>query len=186
MVLLAEPNLTHGAALYDTCAACHGPTGAGARDGSVPAIGGQHFKVVARQLTDFRSGNRPDERMQHFTNLHHLKDAQEVADVAAYVNALTPAKDPGLGEGKASPEGAQVYARACATCHGRNAQGSSTLAIPRLAGQQYVYLLQQMQDIVDGRRPDYSPQHSVLFNRLHRAQFVSVSEYLAHVDAAPP
>lgn len=186
MVLLAEPNMTHGAALFDTCAACHGPTGAGARDGSVPAIGGQHFKVIARQLVDFRYGNRRDERMEHFANSHHLKDAQEVADVAAYVNALAPATDPSLGQGKVVSEGARVYARVCATCHGSNAQGSSALAIPRLAGQQSEYLLQQMHDVLDGRRPDYSPEHLVLFNRLHRAQFVSLADYLAHIDAAPP
>lgn len=184
LVLLAEPNMTHGAALFDTCAACHGPTGAGVRDGSVPAIGGQHFKVIARQLIDFRHGNRPDERMEHFANSHHLKDAQEVADVAAYVNALAPANEPSLDQGKVLPEGAHIYARVCARCHGSDAQGNSALAIPRLAGQQYGYLLQQMHDVLEGRRPDYSPEHLVLFNRLLSAQLASLADYLAHVNAA--
>jgi cytochrome c553 len=183
LVLLATPNLEHGAALYDTCAACHGPTGAGAHDGSVPAIGGQHFKVIARQLVDFRHGKRWDERMAHFANTHHLRDAQEIADVAAYANALSPAHDPDIGPGESLPQGAQVYANVCASCHGRNAEGDSVHAIPRLAGQHYEYLLKQMHDVVERRRPDYSPDHLVLFGRLQQAEFSGVADYLARMDA---
>lgn len=185
-VLLAEPDMTRGAALYDICAACHGPTGSGARDGSVPAISAQHFKVIARQLVDFQHADRTDERMEHFADSHHLTDAQQIADVAAYINALAASKAIDSPQRQEAAEGARVYERQCASCHGREAQGSGTLAIPRLAGQQYGYLLQQMHDILEGRRQDYSPEHKVLFNRLHDSQFVSISHYLAQVPVVSP
>src|SRR5579872_1956647 len=48
----ATPNLTHGAAMFETCAACHATSGVGASDGSVPAIAGQHFRVIVKQLVE--------------------------------------------------------------------------------------------------------------------------------------
>ena len=184
LVLLAEPDIKHGAALFDTCAACHGPTGAGAPDGSVPVIAGQHFKVIVRQLVDYQRGKRSDERMEHFANTHHLRDAQEVADVAAYVNALSPSYDAVVGSGESLLQGSQVFLRVCASCHGRSAVGDSVRAIPRLAGQHYDYLLRQMNDVIERRRPDYSPAHLVLFGRLDRAELKEVADYLARMGAA--
>src|SRR5512144_228595 len=66
-----EPNLAHGAELFQSCAACHGPDGRGTPDGEVPAIAGQHGSVLLKQLTDFRHEQRWNERMQHFTDRHH-------------------------------------------------------------------------------------------------------------------
>lgn len=186
LVLLAKPDVAHGAGLFDTCAACHGPTGGGARDGSVPAIGGQHFKVVARQIVDYRHEKRSDERMEHFANTRHLKDAQEIADVAAYINMLSPAQDLSVAPAESALNGAQVYGRLCASCHGRNAEGDGMRAIPRLANQHYEYLLRQMHEVAEGLRPDYSPEHLLLFNRFDQAQFVAVAAYLARIGTGPP
>ena len=57
-----EPDLAHGAELYQTCAACHGPDGRGTEDGEIPAIAGQHGSVLLKQLTDFRHEQRWNER----------------------------------------------------------------------------------------------------------------------------
>jgi len=185
LVLLATPDAVHGGSLFDTCAACHGATGEGAHDGTVPAIGGQHFKVIARQLVDFRHARRWDERMTHFANIRHLADAQDIADVATYISMLTPAGSPNVGQGGLVAQGAQIYARACASCHGPDAEGSSVRAIPRLAGQHSQYLLKQMRDVLEGRRADYSPEHLLLFNRLHETEFNAVADYLSRLSVAP-
>src|SRR5678815_1709609 len=74
-----EPDLRHGAELFQTCAACHGPGGRGTEDGEIPAIAGQHGGVLLKQLTDFRHDQRWDERMRNFTDRHHLEGAQDLA-----------------------------------------------------------------------------------------------------------
>src|SRR6202050_1316585 len=61
-VLRAKVDASHGQVLFETCARCHGADGAGAADGSVPAIAGQHFRVLARQLVDYRHDLRWDVR----------------------------------------------------------------------------------------------------------------------------
>jgi len=97
-----EPNLQRGAELYETCAACHGPDGRGTDDGEIPAIAGQHGSVLLKQLTDFRHEQRWNERMQNFTDRHHLPGAQELTDVAAYVAQLPrfPPSAKGIGDGR--------------------------------------------------------------------------------------
>src|SRR6478735_8128697 len=85
---MLQPDLKHGAELYDTCAACHGQDGRGTQDGEIPAIAGQHGSVLQKQITDFRHEQRWNERMQNFTDRHHLATAQDVTDVAAYVASL--------------------------------------------------------------------------------------------------
>jgi cytochrome c553 len=49
-----------------------GPDGRGTEDGEIPAIAGQHGSVLLKQLTDFRHEQRWNERMQNFTDRHHL------------------------------------------------------------------------------------------------------------------
>src|SRR3954471_17997145 len=106
-----EPDLVHGAELYQTCAACHGPEGRGTPDGEIPAIAGQHGSVLLKQLTDFRHDQRWEERMQNFTDRHHLAGAQDLTDVAAYVASQPrfPATVKGIGDGASLSEGAHIY-----------------------------------------------------------------------------
>ena len=43
------------------CTGCHSPDGAGLAAASYPKLGGQHAQYVAKQLTDFREGNRTND-----------------------------------------------------------------------------------------------------------------------------
>jgi cytochrome c553 len=43
------------------CTGCHSPNGAGIAAASYPHLGGQHAAYVAKQLTDFREGNRTND-----------------------------------------------------------------------------------------------------------------------------
>ncbi|MGE8295140.1 MAG: c-type cytochrome [Pseudomonas sp.] len=43
------------------CTGCHSPDGAGLAAASFPKLGGQHAQYVAKQLTDFREGNRTND-----------------------------------------------------------------------------------------------------------------------------
>jgi cytochrome c553 len=183
------PNSDRGAELFRNCAVCHGPLGQGTLDGGVPRIGGQHFSVLAKQLVDYRHGQRRDFRMEHFADKHHLVDAQAIADVAGYVNQLGVQATPGVGNGALIEHGASVYAQSCKSCHGAAAEGDAKRAIPQLAGQHYEYLQRQIYNAVDGRRPNFSPTHVRLLARLYRDDITSVADYLSRLtrqyDSAP-
>jgi cytochrome c553 len=182
-VLRAKPDMVHGEALFETCAACHGSDGAGTRDGNVPAIAAQHLRVIARELVDYRHDKRWDERMQHFSDEHHLNGAQEIADVAAYISDLQPKRTLGAGRGEYLDHGADVYARLCASCHGAAAEGDNLKRYPRLAGQHSEYLLRQMHDAVEGRRPNFPREHVALLKRFEQLDFVAVADYLSRLGS---
>ena len=43
------------------CTGCHAPDGSGNAAAGLPHLGGQHAQYVAKQLTDFREGNRTND-----------------------------------------------------------------------------------------------------------------------------
>jgi cytochrome c553 len=179
--LRATPDAVNGEALFDNCASCHGADGNGEANGSTPRIAGQHFRVLAKQLVDFRSGKRWDFRMEAAAEEHHLTGAQDIADVAAHVSKLDHAGTRGVGSGEFIEEGKAIYTKQCASCHGPAAEGSAERTVPRLAGQHYGYLMRQMYDAVDGRRPALPRLHSQRIAPLDFEQVRAVSDYLARI-----
>src|SRR5688572_2781805 len=87
--LKATPDAVNGEALFDNCASCHGADGGGEANGTTPRIAGQYYRVLVKQLVDFRSGKRWDFRMESAADRHHLTGPQDIADVAAYVSKLS-------------------------------------------------------------------------------------------------
>jgi len=179
-----EPDLARGQQLFGTCAACHGPDGRGTADGEIPAIAGQHGSVLLKQLTDFRHDQRWNERMQFFTDRHHLAGPQELTDVAAYVASLPrfPRTSTGIGDGTALSEGASVYFRDCERCHGPLGQGNLLLRRPRLAGQHYAYLLRQLEETAHKSRPGMDAAHVSLLGEFSPTQLRGVADYLSRVS----
>jgi cytochrome c553 len=178
----SKPNLSRGAELFGNCAVCHGPMGGGTVDGGVPRIAGQHMAVLAKQLVDYRHDRRWDPRMERFADRHHLVDAQAIADVATYVHQLKVDIQPGIGDGELVAHGTYVYQQRCRSCHGKSGEGNANKTIPRIAGQHYEYLMRQIHDGADGRRPNFSPFHIRLFAGLDRSDIVGLADYLSRMD----
>jgi cytochrome c553 len=177
--MLATPDAKRGEDLYAPCGACHGVDGRGVADGSVPVIAGQHYTVIAKQLVDFRHGERWDIRMEHASRMAHLASGQDLADVALYVSTLPRGFTTGHGDGENLAVGAASYFQQCESCHGPLGQGDLERGIPRLAGQHYAYLYRQFFDAVEERRPSLGAQHQKLMQPLDRAQITGISDYLS-------
>ncbi len=178
LVLTRNPDPGQGATLYTTCSACHGPKGEGASDGTVPAIAGQWYTIVAKQIVDFRAGARNDPRMEHFTDRRHLSFSQPVADVALYIARLPLPTPKAAPAGTNVDRGAMPYARVCARCHGELGEGKEDTLAPRLAGQPYRYILKQLDAAPNGERKTMIQSHAGLQKLLAREDIEAVAAYL--------
>jgi len=186
-VLQSRPNLDHGAELFRSCAVCHGTSGGGTADGKVPRIAGQHFSVLVKQVVDFRHSLRWDPLMEYMADKHLLKNPQDIADVAAYASEIETLPDASVsvGSGEFLSRGAEVYRRSCAGCHGKSGDGNRTAEIPKLAGQNYAYLVRQIHDAVEGRRPNFDLSHINLLKTLDYADIMGVADHLARIPRRP-
>jgi cytochrome c553 len=84
-----------GEALYATCGACHGDSGAGNQDLSAPRIAGVDDWYLATELRKFRSGVRgtsPKDREGRLMRpmARTLADEDAIRNVVAYVETLKP------------------------------------------------------------------------------------------------
>ena len=178
------PNLEHGKVLFESCAECHQADGGGSANGMVPVIAGQHVSVLVKQLVDFRHDRRWNARMQTTLKRHELDGAQDLLDVAAYAQFLkrpAPA-DPGSAVPAVQQEGRRIYYRDCEGCHGRLGEGDLRTVKPRLAGQHYRYLLQQLVDTASGQRPGMDEEHVKRIGALKDTERAAVADYLSRLS----
>ena len=180
-VFRSKADAARGEELFTQCSGCHGADGNGDTRGSTPRIAGQHYRVIAKQLVDFRFGKRWDFQMEGMADKHHLQDAQDIADVSVYVAGLMRPGTRGIGSGEFAEEGGRLYDARCQGCHGPEANGDSSKGIPRLAGQHYSYLVRQMYDAVDGRRLTLPRLHSQRIEPLDFEQVRALADYLARI-----
>jgi cytochrome c553 len=174
-----------GRLAYERCASCHLPSGAGRPDGTFPQLAGQHRAVLVKQLVDIRSGSRANPVMAPYARA--LLDAQEIADVAAYLATLPVPSDQGLGPGRDLARGGRLYERDCARCHGARGEGDPARMIPALRGQHYAYLLRQVRAISSGLRGNAHPEMAGVVAQYSDAELRAVVDYAARLrrGAAP-
>jgi cytochrome c553 len=180
-VLRRKPDMVAGEKKYIVaCSACHGAAGGGQPQGRAPRIAGQRYSVIAGQLVGFRLGRRLDDRMQARASEHVLPKPQDIADVAAYAAQLRlgwAANGPGI----LVEAGEQLYVTRCLSCHGVGGIGSDQPGVPRLATQNYDYLVRQLRDFVEGRRPAAGRDHHPLLQSLEQDQINGLADYLSRL-----
>jgi cytochrome c553 len=172
-----------GAALFARCISCHGRDGNGEASGSVPRLSGQHYRVLLKQLVDFRHRRRDDFRMT-LAGQHQLESPQDLADVALYAASQERGGARGIGNGEFTELGREIFLERCRSCHGADGQGDDARLIPRLAGQHYGYLLRQMYDAVDGRRASMARSHSPRVAPLDFDEVRALADYLSRIGAS--
>lgn len=162
------------------CFICHGAQGESSSP-VFPRLAGQNAAYVARQLADYRSGKRRSTTMQPMVEDLSPADFQALG---AYF-----ATQPTIGHQVADTDLAQmgrfIYQRgnpysgvaACATCHGSNAHGTTTL--PRLAGQHAQYTENQLKQFnTRERNNDNAVMHGIA-SKLTELELKAVSAYLS-------
>ncbi|MFM7026090.1 MAG: c-type cytochrome [Limnohabitans sp.] len=162
------------------CFVCHGAEGESSSE-VFPRLAGQHWEYIAKQLENFKTGKRSSTAM---------------ADMAA---KLTPDEMAALGkffeQQKTEPEpakdadlagmGKYIYLHgnkfsglaACASCHGPEARGTSTL--PRLAGQHAAYLEMQLKQFHQRQRTNDNAVMHAIVSKMTPLEMAAVAEYLS-------
>lgn len=179
--LKLKGNAKEGKEGYEVCGACHLPNGAGRPDGTFPQLAGQHTTVLIKQMADIRAGLRDNPTMYPFAK--ELTDAQELANVSAYIESLCIPTVHGMYEGpdaaKQIADGKVMYEKECIECHKANGEGIKDKFYPVLAGQHYKYLLRQMTEIRDGHRRNANPDMVTIIKKYDNQQLVAISAYQA-------
>jgi cytochrome c553 len=169
-----------GAEAYLLCVGCHQHDGAGQADGVFPRLAGQHAQVVIKQLSDIRLGRRDVPIMYPFAST--IGGPQELADLAAYLEGLTPEAPNGRGPGHDPQLGAVLYTRDCAQCHGVQGEGRAAQFFPRLVGQHYKYVLRQELEIRTGTRRNANPEMTRIIRHYTPGELEAVADHVSRLQ----
>lgn len=74
----ADPVISRGAMLANTCSACHGPEGRS--PGAIPTINGKSAEFITKALHDFRSGARESTVMGRHAKGYSDEEIRLIAD----------------------------------------------------------------------------------------------------------
>jgi cytochrome c553 len=173
------PSEARGKRIFEqNCAQCHQPDAQGWAEQKVPALAGQQYEYLAKQVVDFLSFERASDTMHKQLQRSGVNNATAIADVVAYASNLPMNSAPQKGDGQAVAQGKKVYASSCASCHGRTAEGNGDLWVPNLRGQHYTYLREQLQRMAQAKRNNVSEDLHRMFTTYSNQEFDAVADYL--------
>lgn len=177
-------NVAAGQTASAACAACHGADG-NSMAPTFPKLAGQHPSYIVKQLHNFKSHERADPDAAIMFGMAAPLDDPTINNLAVYFGSQTtskgPAGDPAqMAKGRAIFLGgiADKSVPACAACHGPQAKGIAPL-FPRLAGQQSMYLVKQLQYFRAGQRTnDPAKMMEMIAKNLDDNEIQAVAAYL--------
>lgn len=168
--LIAVPALAQDdiATRAQMCGACHGEDGKPV-SAIMPVIWGQQSNFLYKELHDYHGGERYNATMSPLVKAFNLADLRKLAN---YFAAKTwPARQTGVAA--AAPPQAAVM---CKACHGQNYEGGQPA--PRLAGQNYDYLIAAMNNFADGQRTNNLDMPGFM-KALTESQREAIARYLS-------
>lgn len=156
------------------CVGCHGPNG-NSTDPAIPTIAGQPKQFITTQLVMFREKNRKNDAMLPF--VANLSNA-EINDFGTYFSGQAmQTAGAALPEDKAGDARRLVTQFNCVQCHGPALKGLQH--IPRLAGQQPVYLRTQLLGFKAMTRFDMDGNMTSAAQPLQPEQIELIATYLS-------
>ncbi|HEX7381884.1 MAG TPA: c-type cytochrome [Nevskiaceae bacterium] len=173
-----------------TCAACHGAKGIAVAP-TFPNLAGQNYGYLLKSLEDFRSGKWQATPMSAMVNvIPRGTDHENLKKIAAYFAGL-----PLTATGTTVPKPTEAVAKrgytlyfegdpasqtpACAACHSSSGLGDAPMAVPRLAGQNAMYVLSQLQAFSKDERPSPDKVMEKVAKTLSPADMQAVASYVS-------
>lgn len=163
------------------CAGCHNADGNSVAPTN-PKLAGLNAEYIAKQLHDFKSGDRKNAIMNGMAA--PLSDS-DILNLAAYFSANE--RKPGTAKDKELALAGEKIFRggvmgagvpACASCHGAHGQGIP-VQFPRLQGQHGDYIYAQLNSFRLGERSnDAAKMMRTIAQRMTDADMKAVSAYI--------
>jgi cytochrome c553 len=164
-----------------SCSRCHGAAAQGDAAHAIPALAGQRFKYVVRQLANFAGDERESAIMQRVLTHPVLNEPQTWVDIAAYLNNLPMRVPAGTGDGARVALGRGIFHEQCASCHQRDAHGDDEGFVPSLRNQQYTYLVSQLEKLAEGRRHNVDEDLVRFWRSLEPEDVRATADYLSRL-----
>jgi cytochrome c553 len=160
----------------DSCLYCHDGPQRHARTQLYARLAGQQEAYLRKQLKAFASGERNDPTMTPFAL--SLTEREFESMVTNFSRMRPQPNDTFHGEPARVARGeALAKANQCASCHGQQLEGKD--AFPRLAGQSYDYLIDQLNNFKSGKRHDATGMMPAVVNGLSARDFEDLAQFLA-------
>ena len=169
----AAQDIEAGRAKSQACAACHGADG-NSQSGQFPNLAGQTWRYIYVQLKDYKEGRRSDPVM---TAMVAPLSRQDMIDIANYF-AAQPAKPSTFkaDEAKIKLGRAKADETLCSMCHLGGFSGQNE--IPKVAGQQYEYIVKQMRDFKARTRTNDAGNMTSVAQTLSEADIENLAHYI--------
>lgn len=175
---LAQGDLERGKEKAAVCGACHGLDGNapdGAPEGQAyPDLAGQTARYLYLQLKDFKEGRRKNPLMSPMAaNL----SKQDMYDLAEYFSKQKHAPSDFAVDPAKAAEGKKVAdAALCTMCHLGGFSGQNE--VPRVAGQEYDYVVKQLKDFRAKHRTNDAGNMASVSRGLTDAQIEALGHYI--------
>ena len=161
------------------CAICHGEQGESTSE-LFPKLAGQHWEYIAKQLGNFKSGERKNREMAQMASKLRPDEMQAIG---RYFEKQQLPKEP-VRDAALVAQGALLYSTgnpanglpACASCHGAEALGAA--ALPRLAGQAALYTETQLQRFGRRERTNDNAAMQMVARSMTAAEMSAVAHFL--------
>jgi len=161
----ADPNL---------CVACHG-AGGNSTNSAVPSIAGQPRQFITTALYMFREGYRKDAQMSPVAAQLSNADFNELAGHFSGQAPAPPRHQARPENAAAGPALTQKFN--CTQCHGPRLLGQQQM--PRLAGQQFDYLRDQLRAFKAGKRGEMDGNMTAAAQPLSDKDIEVLADYLS-------
>jgi cytochrome c553 len=157
-----------------TCTACHGADG-NATQPQYPILAGQTARYLYLQMRDFQEGRRSDPQMSPMVAGLSRDEMRELADYFSKQKPQPQAFKPDAAKAKLGK--AKADETLCTMCHLGGFKGQNE--IPRVAGQNYDYIVKQLADFKAKRRTNDAGNMTSVASTLSDTDIESLAHYLA-------
>ncbi|MDM0113117.1 c-type cytochrome [Variovorax sp. J22R133] len=155
------------------CAACHGADGKPILP-AYPVIAGQTSRYLYLQLRDFQEGRRKNDLMTPMVAGMSRDEMRELSDY--FAKQKPPPQKFAVVADKAKLGKAKAEETLCTMCHLGGFAGQNE--IPRVAGQNYDYIIKQLADFKARRRTNDAGSMTSVANTLSDQDIENLAQYL--------
>jgi cytochrome c553 len=147
----------------------------------MPSLAGQPNYFTHWQLIKYRDGRRKDPQMS--PPAQNLSDT-DMADLAAYYAAQRPRPRPAVTDPAKVAEGQRLAdLHHCTSCHRADLSGQQQ--VPRLAGQDFAYLLKLLRSFKAKTATDLDGLMTMSAQPLREEDIENLVHFIASLGASP-